>query len=44
MDYKTTDREFGYNVTEDVEHVAVLSKEDRERISESSAKRTWTEE
>lgn len=44
IDYKTTDREFGYNVTEDVEHVAVLSKEDRKRISESSARRTWTEE
>lgn len=44
IDYKTTNREFGYNVTEDVEHVAVLSKEDRKRISESSARRTWTEE
>ena len=44
VEYKATDREYGYNVTEDVEHVAVLSKEDREKISNAMTKRKWTEE
>lgn len=44
VEYKSTDREFGYNVTEDVEHVAVLSKEDRDRISKAGIGRVWTEE
>ena len=42
--YKTTDRDFGYNITEDVEHVAVIAKEDRQRISKSLKGRKWTEE
>lgn len=42
--YKTTDRCFGYNVTEDVEHVAVLSKEDRQKISDGLKGRGWTDE
>lgn len=44
VDYNATNREFGYNITEDVEHVAVLSKEDRQRISKSLIGRKWTEE
>ena len=43
VEYKATDRECGYNITEDVEHVAVLSKEDREKIAKSMTKRKWTE-
>lgn len=44
IDYKACNREYGYNTTEDVEHIAVLSKEDRQKISNSSKGRTWTEE
>ena len=42
--YKATDSKYGYNVTEDVEHVAVLSKEDREKISKAGIGRKWTKE
>lgn len=44
IDYNATNREFGYNITEDVEHVAILSKEDRQNISKSLMGRKWTEE
>lgn len=44
IEYDSTNREFGYNVTEDVEHVAVLSKEDRKRISNAGIGRVWSEE
>ena len=44
VEYKATDREYGYNITEDVERVAVMSKEDRQKIAAFMRSRKWTEE
>lgn len=42
--YKTTDRQFGYNTTEDVENAPFLTKEGRIKLSKALTGRKWTEE
>ena len=42
--YKTTNREYGYNTTEDVENALKMQDKDRIKISKALLGRKWTEE